>query len=440
MDRARRRRSSTQAIRTISNIKPNAALRAQARRLFALALETPGGLKVQTIHAFCTKLLHQFPFEANVAARFQVLDEAAEAQTLEQVSLGVLLDAAAVPDGALGRALATAIASAADQTFKQAIGEAIRKRDVVRAWIDHGGSVDTAVAGLCGSLGITGSETIEEIEREIVEGPLLPLSEWATVAEVCKASTSRDQEQCARLTAAARAAGAERVETYLKVFFDTKFEPRDNCVTQGLAKKFPALAQRLMLEQERLLPLRERRKTIACRDRTAALLTIADAVISRYQAEKDRRGLLDYDDLIEKALVLLGEDRAVWVHYKLDRGIDHVLIDEAQDTSPKQWRIISALVGEFFAGAGARSLRRTIFAVGDEKQSIFSFQGAAPREFDAMRRAFDTLCKGVGDDLRYLPFRHSFRSGPTLLGGGRQGIRAARGVRRVVRRQRQDGA
>src|SRR3954447_21000432 len=404
-----------EAIRTISNIKPSTALRAQARRLFARALETPGGLKVQTIHAFCTKLLHQFPFEANVAARFEVLDEAAEAQTLEQANLSVLLDAAAMPDGALGRALTTAIASAADQTFKQAVGEAIRKRDVVRAWIDHGGSIDTAIAGLCGSIGVTGSETIAEIEREIVEGPLFPSSEWAATAEICQASTTRDQEQCARLTAAARASGAERAETYLKVFFDTSFAPRPTIVTQNLAKKNPSLAQRLIAERDRLLPLRERRKAIACRDRTAALLTIADAVISRYRAEKDRRGVLDYDDLIEKALGLLGGQQAGWVHYKLDRGIDHVLIDEAQDTSPKQWRIISALVDEFFAGAGARSLRRTIFAVGDEKQSIFSFQGAAPREFDAMRRVFDSLCKGTGDDLRYLPFRTSFRSGPVLL-------------------------
>src|SRR5215213_3185360 len=234
------------AISTISNIKPNADLRAQARRLFARALETPGGLKVQTIHAFCTKLLHQFPFEANVAARFQVLDEAAEAQLLEQVSLGVLLEAAANPDGALGRALATAIASAADQTFKQAVSEAIRKRDVVRAWIEHGGSVETAVASLCGSLGVTGGEAIEEVEREIIEGPLLPSSEWAAVAEVCRASSAKDQEQCARLSIAAKAAGAERVETYLKVFFDTNFAPRPNVVTKPLATKFPALAQRLM--------------------------------------------------------------------------------------------------------------------------------------------------------------------------------------------------
>jgi ATP-dependent helicase/nuclease subunit A len=403
-------------IQRISKLAPDADLRARARRLFATALETPGGLKVQTIHAFCTRLLHQFPFEANVAARFEVLDEAAETQLLDQVGLGVLLEAALEPDSALGQALALALATAADRTFKDALGEAIRKRRVVQAWVEHGGSVASAIAGLCGPLGVGADETIGQVEKAIVEGPLLPASEWAAIADLCKASSPRDQEQCARLTAALAATGAERVEAYLQVFFDSKLKPRPNVVTQSLAKKDPALAQRLIEEQQRLIPLRERRKAIACRDRTAALVTIADAVISRYQAEKDRRGLLDYDDLIEKTLALLDKVDAAWVHYKLDRGIDHVLIDEAQDTSPQQWRIIRALTTEFFAGAGARAVHRTIFAVGDEKQSIFSFQGAAPREFDTMRRAFATLCRAVDQNLQYLSFRHSFRSGPNVLG------------------------
>ena len=124
-----------------------------------------------------------------------------------------------------------------------------------------------------------------------------------------------------------------------------------------------------------------RRNAVVCRDRSAALLTVASAVLERYHDEKERRGLLDYDDLIDKTLALLGSVDAAWVHYKLDLGIDHMLIDEAQDTSPKQWEIIQRLVAEFSAGKGAREVMRTLFAVGDEKQSIFSFQDAAPREF-----------------------------------------------------------
>ena len=405
-----------QAIRAISDLVPDASLRAQARRLFATALETPGGLKVQTIHAFCTRLLHQFPFEANVAARFEVLDEAAEAKLLGQVTLGVLLDAAADPNGALGRALAVALASAADQTFKDVIGEAIRKREAVRAWIDHGGGVEGVIAGLCGALDVAADESIADIDAQTTEGPSLPWSRWAAAAATLARGGKSDQEQAARLAAAGQATGEARAEIYRRIFLTGTGEPRSRIVTKAIETADPALADGLIRERERVAALFEHRKAVACRDRTAALITVADAVIARYRAEKDRRGLLDYDDLIEKALALLGKVEAAWVHYKLDSGIDHVLIDEAQDTSPRQWQIIRALTAEFFAGAGARTARRTIFAVGDEKQSIFSFQGAAPREFDAMCRGFAALCRAIGQELRYVPLRHSFRSGPNVLG------------------------
>ena len=197
------------AIKGISNLQPDAARRTLARRLFAMALETPGGLKVQTIHAFCTRLLHHFPFEANVAARFNVLEEAAQAQLLGEISLTVLLDAALSPEGALGHALATAIAAASDQTFKDVVGEAIRKRDAVRAWIDHGGGIAAAIASLCGTLGVGADDTVERIDSEMTEGPLFPASQWATAAEVLARGGKSDQEQARRLDAALAATGAD---------------------------------------------------------------------------------------------------------------------------------------------------------------------------------------------------------------------------------------
>src|SRR5207248_1657781 len=195
------------AIKRISNIEPDAARRTLARRLFALALETPGGLKVQTIHAFCTRLLHQFPFEANVAARFDVLDEAMEARLLGETSLAVLLDATLVPQSALGRALATAIATVADQTFKDVLGEALRKRDALRAWIARSGSMEAAIAGLCDALGMDADETVERIESEITGGPHLPISQWAAVAATLARGSRSDQDQERRLLAALGAAG-----------------------------------------------------------------------------------------------------------------------------------------------------------------------------------------------------------------------------------------
>ena len=151
------------------------------------------------------------------------------------------------------------------------------------------------------------------------------------------------------------------------------------------------------------------------RDRSAALLTVVHAVVTRYAKEKERRGLLDYDDLIDKALQLLANVEAAWVHFKLDLGIDHLLVDEAQDTSHKQWQIVVRLTAEFTAGAGARGVRRTIFAVGDEKQSIYSFQDAAPKEFPEMQRFFQLAHEGSGLNFIISKFEHSFRSGATIL-------------------------
>src|SRR5690349_8305113 len=133
------------AIAEIEGARPNARQRTHARRLFAKALDTPGGLKVQTIHAFCTRLLHQFPFEADVAARFEVLEERTQSELIDRLRMSVLLEAAAKPDSPLGRALGVAITAAADVTFNEMIVEAIGKRDEISAWIARAGSVGTAI-------------------------------------------------------------------------------------------------------------------------------------------------------------------------------------------------------------------------------------------------------------------------------------------------------
>jgi ATP-dependent helicase/nuclease subunit A len=156
-----------QALADCSDPARKAARRVLARQLFARALETPGGLKVQTIHAFCTRLLHQFPFEANVGARFSVLDEAEQTQLLEELTLAVLLDGAGRPESALGQALANAMMAAADQTFRDLIRETIRQRDAIMASVRRAGSVGAAIAGLSLPLGIDPSDTRQNGRRSL---------------------------------------------------------------------------------------------------------------------------------------------------------------------------------------------------------------------------------------------------------------------------------
>jgi ATP-dependent helicase/nuclease subunit A len=397
------------AIRERSSLKPDAARRALARRLFARALDTPGGLKVHTIHAFCTQLLHQFPFEANVAARFTVLDDAEHTQLLEQLTLNVLLEGADAPDGKLGRALAAAMVAAADQTFRDVVREAIAKRGTIMT----AGDREVALANLSKSLGVDPSDDAAKIEAEYFTSSLIAPSEWSALAKTLAEGNKTDIEQGRRFTGLATLPDAERVASYLQIFCTGEGTPRKSIVTKAI--KDTALVERLCREQERICALLERRRAVACRDRSAALLTIAYVVLERYLKEKERRGLLDYDDLIDKALALLGNVDAAWVHYKLDLGIDHVLIDEAQDTSKKQWQIVRRLTDEFTAGAGARPYKRTIFPVGDEKQSIYSFQNAAPKEFAEMRRYFEHRHTSSGLDFVFRELKHSFRSGESIL-------------------------
>jgi len=383
-------------IRLATGKAPDAARRAIARRLFANALETPGGLKVQTIHAFCTRLLHQFPFEADVAARFEVLDEAATSQLLNELTLEVLLEGATKSDGALGNALAAAITAAADITFKEVIAETIGKRDLITEWTGRAGGVQQAIDELSRIFGLMPGDSVQAVENEYLSAALIPQIEWPALIDVFSRGSKTDKERADSLSSAARSAGRERLENYLDVFCTGDRRGRASVLTKKLADANPQWAARLNAERERVCGLLAREFALRARDRSAALITVAAAVIDRYRAEKDRRGLLDYEDLIDKALILLRDastksTAAAWVLYKLDLGINHVLVDEAQDTSDKQWEIIKILVAEFLPGGARDNVRRTLFAVGDEKQSIFSFQGAVPHKFAEMRDHFRAL-------------------------------------------------
>jgi ATP-dependent helicase/nuclease subunit A len=402
---------------TLEDLNPNAKLRSSARKLFACALETPGGLKVQTIHALCTRLLQQFPFEANVPARFAVLDERDQNEMMERANLAVLLEASRDPQSVTGRALNTAMASAADVTFKDVVREACLSRDHFMAWTDAAGSVEAAAAQMAAALGVNVGDRIEDVEQEIVDGPYLPRSRWQDVACVLDTSSNADRKQADRLREALKVTGIEQADIYLGVFLtETDRTPRATVVTNSFIRDNPAAGRLFEMEKLRLTPLIERRRAVTIRDRTEALLHIATAAAANYRREKQERGLLDYDDLIDKTLAMLERVSSGWVHYKLDRGVDHVLIDEAQDTSPRQWDIVDHIISEFTAGAGARGgVTRTIFAVGDEKQSIFSFQGAAPHEFDLRRRTLKKKFEDAGLKFDPVSFTYSFRSGPAIL-------------------------
>jgi ATP-dependent helicase/nuclease subunit A len=209
---------------------------------------------------------------------------------------------------------------------------------------------------------------------------------------------------------------------YRGLFLTQKNEARASAsvITKKLAEKQPGAETALLTEQARVVAVFESLKAVNVAEATRALLTIGQALLAAYENLKATRALMDYDDLIGKAQRLLRSDGgASWVHYKLDGGIDHILVDEAQDTSPEQWDVIAALAGDFFAGAGRHEetieAPRTMFAVGDEKQSIYSFQGADPARFDFMRAQFAGQVAAVDGRLQDVELATSYRSTQAVL-------------------------
>ncbi|MCB5174954.1 double-strand break repair helicase AddA [Microvirga lenta] len=379
-----------------------------ARTLFARAVETPGGLKIDTIHAFCERLLHLVPFEANVPARFAVLDESQTDEMLAAAMANVLADASSGNYPELAEALDIVSVEAAGDALTSALNAAMRCKTFLHR-------VD-GPALLRKELGLAPDETIESVEQAMLEGGIGPES-WPSIARELLAGKATDQERAAAFIAASEASNPdEKLTHYLTIFLkESDWTPRaeSRLVTKSVD---PALKEKLLAEQQRIWRLIEKRKAARAFARTTALFTLAAEISLRVDQAKARLGALDFQDLIDKTLQLLNRGDAAWVLYKLDRGIDHVLVDEAQDTNPEQWEILRRITEDFTAGFGAQGKRvRTLFAVGDPKQSIYGFQGAAPQEFESSRQTWSRKVSAAELPFEDVRLTVSFRSAKAVL-------------------------
>ncbi|WP_420412427.1 double-strand break repair helicase AddA [Roseibium sp.] len=402
----------------IEGRQPDTARIAMTRRLFARALETPGGLKIQTIHGFCEALLHQFPLEANVAGHFNVLDDRIAAELMAEARASVLHKAEMEPDSLFGAALAAVIDLMSDGGAQKALDELIQNRDAFRRWTVDAGGLEPALAELAEDLNVDPKLQLSDFDHRFRAECPFDLNICLSYAEALNTGTKTDQGRADALVAANRQTDPDVFrEAWLPVFLTGKLEPRKSLATKKVAEAFPEMVEALIAEQGRLLDLLDGRRKVLTYEGTASLLRLADAVITDYERAKTAKGYLDFEDLVVKTATLLAKsDAAQWVQYKLDQGLDHILVDEAQDTSPRQWEVVNALASEFFVGDSGREKVRTLFAVGDEKQSIYSFQGAVPAYFDAMRRAFSGQAERAEQEFHSVNLQLSFRSTPDVLG------------------------
>lgn len=363
-----------------SDAKKLSSLKEKARQLFAVLLDTPGGIKIQTIHSFCQEILKRFPLEANVSPYFEVLDDRGSLEAITEIKNKILTAAQTFPDSEIGKAISYMTSNVSEYSFPKIIDNIITNRSKTEKSINYFNGKQNLLNAVSKKLEISDDLTIEKIMTdffaqmpkedlyELVKAGYKDLNSWL------------DQDR-----------NISKYEQYFSIFLTLKNEIRSTSKNKIL-KQNEKLIKIFNSEAERCLAIKQKIKSYNVYQSTKAVIILATELIENYNKFKQNHAKLDYNDMILITKNLLEKrDAAKWVLYKLDGGIDHILIDEAQDTSPDQWAIIQSISDEFFSGLGASEKNRTIFAVGDRKQSIYSFQGADPDKFDEMREHFAKL-------------------------------------------------
>jgi ATP-dependent helicase/nuclease subunit A len=388
------------AIGHTSGLSPERMIR--ARQLFARAIEVPGGLRIQTIHSFCAMLLRRFPLEARVTPGFAELDDRSLIQ-LRRTVADDLIDRLSddARDG-----LARLIGGADVDDF---LGQIAQQRHeltsvpalstcLVRVGLPPDAARESLVAGAFDG----GEQALFKIALTRLNSP----------AEAIAAMQADDaaHDEGARYENLAQA--------FLKQSGDDIGAPKTGSIPHQAAKALRAepWVPDLHAFMHRLSDTRDQLLAYDAAVEMVALARFALPWLEAVAQAKERQGVLDFDDLIDRAVALLRDPSvSAWVLYKLDGGLRHVLVDEAQDTSPPQWRIIQALVDETLAAGQRDGRTRSLFVVGDRKQSIYSFQGADLSAFDDTRADFAKRLAPPGPGLQAQTLLHSFRSSPAIL-------------------------
>ena len=398
---------------------PEAEERVIARRLFARVLDAPGGINILTIHAFCQALLKRFPLEAGVAPGFEVLDEG-EAGTILKQAQNEQMAALARRDAP--PRLRDALAAVAGRISIVEYDEMMKKLLGERAWllsrIDGDAGLARERQRLASSLGVSPDATAGALISALCADSAF---DGRGLRQAARALARGEKENKAYSELILRwldqpDARPALLDGYRAVFFTQQGKPRKKIAGKAAVTAMADIDTVLRTESDRLQVAHEAIRAAALIELTVALLQLGIDIVERYARGKRRRAALDYDDLIVATRRLLERaDSAAWVLYKLDGGIDHVLVDEAQDTNPDQWEVIRRLTEEFFVGAGAVDRPRTIFAVGDTKQSIFGFQRADPRKLADMRVWFAARSAAAEVKFQSVDLVVSFRSTAAVL-------------------------
>ncbi|PIR39376.1 MAG: double-strand break repair helicase AddA [Alphaproteobacteria bacterium CG11_big_fil_rev_8_21_14_0_20_39_49] len=404
-------------ITDLTGVVPDEKTLTLARRLFVSVLDTPDGLKIQTIHSFCQNLMRRFPLEAGIAPHFQVIDEQTSLELLKESRMRLLSKKDEHSD-VVSKAINNIAWRVDEGGFAQILHDITNEREKIEYLFSRYSMVEI-VERICSVLNVKAEETEKSVIFDNYKDyDIEKIKDYAGILSAGGANDIKAGSCIKSFIDVFEKQGdiESAFNSYVLAFLTADFKPRKKLVNNNIAKKYPDCEQWMQKEQSDVLTLLDKVRSVRIAQLTIDLFHVSEAILILYKKAKNSKAFLDYNDLIIASNNLLNKSGiAPWILYKLDGGIDHLLVDEAQDTSPQQWKVIEALCGEFFVGQGASEKNRTVFIVGDEKQSIFSFQGADPKVFNQMQSVFSKRAKDAQKGWQTVALDRSFRSTSAVL-------------------------
>lgn len=403
-----------QGLTEITGEAPSARQQEKARTLFAQLLDAPQGIRIDTLHAFCQTLLRRFPLEAAVPPHFSVIEEQTAREMLAEATARLYTDALRDEVSPLAEAVEYMAGRQSESTFRELIkalaDERLKIIEALRA-----GGVEGVMRVIHEELGLSHSDNVETILAAMVgEGGAFALESVIFALQALDETAAGEAAKAISVWLNCTLRDRVAFDAYKSVYLTDRGTIRktlagEKKLEEGLARQWRGECARVAACHEKLCAL----ETVSA---TRHALIIADHMLAHYTALKRARAMLDYHDLILHCCELLARPGiSPWVMFKLDGGISHLLLDEAQDTSPEQWFIVQKLTEEFYAGAGSSEEERTVFVVGDLKQSIYSFQGADPRGFERMQAYFRKAADAALKPFKEVELPESFRSVQAVL-------------------------
>lgn len=373
-----------------------AILHARARRLFKEVLEDPYPLKIQTIHSFCQNLLKNYSLEAGLQPTFRLIEEDSFLELHQEILDTIVSSSFLRTDHALSKALSFLLDFLSEKTFHELTYQILTHTRFFEKISVEKAAEDTF---------------LEEALQHI---PISALNVWKDFFQTQETKT----EPISFLNMFLSLSPSEKVTYfpgYALLFLTKEGKKRKTLLPKAFQENYPQETKHLFLEQERVELLEHKRRLIYTAQLNRSFRLLSHKIISLYCEKKQTKNLVDFEDLLIKSCSLLDiREKTPWIPYTLSQNIDHILVDEAQDTSPTQWQFLSSLF-ETIREEKQASKAKTFFVVGDEKQSIYSFQGSDLISFETYKKKLHTFLENAEETLKFHSLSLSYRSSATVL-------------------------